>query len=179
MLETTVSLDYLPDDDARGWATGEPFTDDPNAFPEERFPPEPVCFRVTRGQKGTLKVLYSAPALVMTKALAAALQRAGVDNLQLFQAEITQGRTTHDDYQACNVVGLVDAADRSKSALDPDLPWFDRLVLQEQADHWPLLFRLKGAPWQLMVHERVKDFLQAEGFGSLEFTDPSKMSRQT
>lgn len=177
-MERTVLLEYVPDDDMRSWSSGEAFGDDPHGFPEEARPPEPVRFRVPTGHSGTLKALYEAPAPVMKTELADALRAAGVDNVQWFAAEIEWvGGDRETDYEAFNVVGLIDAADRSRSHHDPDLNWFDTLLLSEHQADWPLMFRLKGAPHHLMVHQQVRAHLEEAGFDMLQFTDPQQPRR--
>lgn len=179
LAEDPAMLTYLPDDDARGWETGVKFSTDPNDFPEEQEPETPVQFEIRDGNQGALREMWEAPAPVMTKKLAKALQEAGVANIDEYDAtidDLTNGQT-HTDYVAFNIVGLVAATDHANSDYDAEIRWFDQLALDESAPRETLLFRLKDAPYHIIVHERVKKYLEDAGFDSLQFTDPKKYSR--
>src|SRR3712207_5808238 len=73
---------------------------------------------------------YYPGARVMSKRLVETLQGAGVDNLQTFPAEITNGATGEviGDYVVVNIVGMVSAANTAASVATPvaDVQHFQR-----------------------------------------------------
>lgn len=159
-------LTYLPDDDARGWETGQRFSTDPHDFPEEQVPPEPVRFRIAPSNAGALRELWEAPAPVMTRRLADALRAAGVTHLDTYAAVIEDvaAGVVHDDYVAFNLVGLAVVRDGRLQWLDPHA--------FGSAEPPPLcMFRLKSMPYYIIVHARIRAALEAAGFDTLRFTD--------
>jgi hypothetical protein len=112
--------------------------------------------------------------------LIAAMQEAGVDNLDLYDAVIYDPDTKkrYTNYKAVNIIGAIAAADMSKSkaTVHPGGPVidveFDELVLDETRTGGVLIFRLAEATGTILVHERLRDHLLAKGFTALEFLDP-------
>ncbi len=96
---------------------------------------------------------------VMSAQLADVLIRAGVDNLQVFPARITDPNTNmvYVDYVAVNVVGLVECADMARSDHAPlaDLFFFHKLVIVPEKARDLLLFRLAESPIDIIVNERI------------------------
>jgi hypothetical protein len=120
----------------------------------------------------------------MREDLVEAIQEAGVDNLQVYSAIIRDpdSGATHTNYKAVNIVGLVSALDRAKADIEPDPPFGNLAMLLNSA---PLdeskagdarLFRLAEKRSMIVIHESVKDFLQARGFNNLTFTNPAEWS---
>ena len=146
-----------------------PFTVEPDE--DDREPDEP----------GVLLEMYQDSYVLMTKRLVDALQEAGVDNLQLFDAVISDPRTgmVSADYKVVNVVGVVACADLGKSTYTTsgapliDVS-FDSLAIDEKRAGGLLLFRLAESLSAIIVHERVKSHLLAKGFDMLTFRDPAK-----
>jgi len=172
MGDDPAPLTYLPDEDARGWETGVPFSDDPMDFPEEREPPTPIRFCIHLDDAGALRELWEAPAPVMTRRLARAIRAAGVTNLDLYDAVIDDRPTgqTHTDYVAFNIIGLARAAEEPLGEQAP-LRWVDEDVFRSGAPPEFLLFRLASMPYYIIVHERVKAHLERAGFGSLRYSE--------
>ena len=118
-----------------------------------------------RETPGIMKALYAEESVpVMRDDLVETLVAAGVDNLELFPAVITDPMTgeEHTNYKAFNVVGLVAAADlgaskmmgtTSSTLIDAD---FASLVLDESKAHGLLLFRLAENVSAIVVDERVR-----------------------
>lgn len=114
--------------------------------------------------------------------LIAALQEAGVDNLDLYQAELIDpdnGRR-YKTHKAVNVIGVVAAADLERSAaiVNPGGPIidvsFDSLVLDETKARGALMFRLAEAAGEILVHRSVRDHLRQKGYTKLWFINPKK-----
>ena len=145
------------------------FTVEPDE--DDREPDEP----------GVLLEMYQDSYVLMTNRLVDALHEAGVDNLQLFDAVISDPRTgsISADYKVVNVVGVVACADLGRSTYTAtgtpliDVS-FDRLVIDPQRAGGLLLFRLAESLSAIIVHERVKSHLLAKGFDMLTFRDPAK-----
>ena len=114
--------------------------------------------------------------------LIAALQRGGVDNLDLYNAAVieTDNQTRHTNYKAANIIGAIAAADMGLSnatvnmggpVIDVD---FDGLVVDEKKTRGSLMFRLAESVHTILVHEKLRDHLLKEGFHKLEFLDPKE-----
>jgi hypothetical protein len=119
--------------------------------------------------------------------LAQALKDAGVDNLQFFPAIIhdPESGKSYTNYKTFNLVGLVSAADMSKSegeSLTGGPPlidvFFTKLVLDESKTHNILMFRLAEAPSTILVHQSVKDYLEKNfpAYDDLEFYKTSEVA---
>lgn len=118
--------------------------------------------------------------------LIAAMRECGVNNLQCFQAVLQdpEGDRQHTNYQVVNIVGLIAAADLSKSTytvppsggppvIDTE---FDHLVIDEAKPRNQLLFRLAESTMAIMVHENLRGFLVARGFDDLVFHEPGEVA---
>jgi len=141
---------------------------------------EPLELELDPAQPGPLKEMYNLEMLVMSERLVEALQKAGVDNLQVFRAVIADPvtGTRRTDYRVVNIVGCVAAADLANSVwttpsgppiVDVD---FDSLVIDERRAGGLLLFRLAECISAIVVHRAVREALLAAGFSSLTFMDP-------
>lgn len=160
-------LSYRPDHPLRRWTAGQRF---------ENPPPEPVRATVKAGYSGVMAEFWDVPVPLMTKRLHEALVAAGVSNLDVFQAEITDPSTqqVYTDYVAFNLIGKVAAADMDKSVYDPSIPWFDAVAINNLAARGQLLFRLAESTNAIMIHEGVKARLEAAGINTLTFVPPDK-----
>jgi len=126
-----------------------------------------------------MNMLYDSKAFpLIHKSLLEALTAAGVNNLELFPARITNPNTgeVHEDYQAFNVVGLVSAADLEKSTLmnEADTPTlldtdFDSLVIDESKTMGFRLFRLAENCSAIVVDEKVKAAVEERGIPGIVF----------
>ncbi len=144
-------------------------------------PAEPIVVRWDPDTQGFKKSYYDATIPLMRRELIEALQAAGVDNLECFDARIDTPATGEQDtgYMAVNVIGAVAAADLAQSKfsdysgrrrIDMD---FDSLVLKPQAPRGALLFRLAECTSGLVVHARVKEHLESLGGFGLSFVEPT------
>ena len=104
--------------------------------------------------------------------LIAALEAFGVNNLDKYPVSITDpddGRV-YTNYKAVNIIGVVSAADMSKSKyeLSDGIPLidvaFDELVLKENEIQNLLMFRLAESLTTILVHESVRNYLIEKGF---------------
>ena len=133
-----------------------------------------------------INMLYDCESVpAMHNSLLKALQSAGVNNLELFPARITNPNTgeVHEDYQAFNVVGLVSAADLDNSTLmnESDTPTlldtdFDSLVIDESKTMGFRLFRLAENCSAIVVDEKVKAAVEERGIPGIVFYGPGEWS---
>ncbi len=149
-------------------------------------PPEgPVLFRAHSRRRGNLKAMYELSALLVREDLLQAILDSGVDNLQVFEAIVQDptGGVDHINYRACNVIGVVAAADMQRSVLMHDETVtgldhdFAELVLDEAripAD--VLLFRLAESTSAIVVHQRVREEIEARGIEGMIFYEPGEWS---
>jgi hypothetical protein len=175
-------LGYQPDDPFRSWASGDRFSTDPAAESYDRPPPEPVHAEILKGYSGIMAEFWDDPVPLMTKRLHKALLAAGVDNLDVYQAEIVDPKTkaVNQDYVAFNIVGKISAADLKKSQVDPgnrskmvsmDL---NSVAIDEGKARGALLFRLAESVNAIVVHEKVKQAILAQGINTLTFIPPEQ-----
>ena len=138
--------------------------------------PVPVRIFLDPEAPGILLPMYYKGVLLMSDALIAALQSAGVSNLELFDAILTD-ETNHreySNYKLVNIVGAIAAADLAQSAHTPhgkplfDVD-FDSLVIDEKKTRGALMFRLAENVSGIVVHESVKDAVLKAGIEHLDF----------
>ena len=166
-------LDYPLIDGVDSWIAGSRF--DPP-------PPVPIQLSWDPNTRGSKKQFYDATIPLAHRELIAALRGAGVDNLDCYQAAITDSLTgaLDEDYLAVNVIGLVRAADLAQSiysdpsgrgSVDMD---FDSLMLSTTAARNLLLFRLAECVTGIVVHDAVKRALELRGGFGLTFVPPEQ-----
>ncbi len=105
---------------------------------------------------------------LMSNRLVEALKSSGVDNIELFEAQIVNeaGGGKISGYQVVNVLGLVSAADprASKSRPLANVRSFQKLVLDESRTRGLLLFRLAESLTDIIIAEKVAKRVQDGGF---------------
>lgn len=175
-------LTYKRDHPMRSWASGRRFVDDPTTFPALRRPPEPVVAEVAAGYSGIMAEMWQTPVPLMTKRLHQALLGAGVDNVDVYAAEIIDPATgkKYSDYVAFNIVGKIAAADLQRTQVAPNSPDrmismdVDSLAVDEGATHGALMFRLAESVNAILVHERVRQQIEGAGINTLTFIEPEQ-----
>jgi uncharacterized protein DUF1629 len=149
-------------------------------------PPETVIEIVARIDSKASERIYPElswnPLPLMSRRLVAAFQSAGVTNLQTYEtrlANIPEGNPTPEDYYlAVNVIGLVAAADLAKSETDSELPErmismdFHSLAVDPMKARDALMFRLAENISAVLVHERIKKFVESKGITTLTWYEP-------
>lgn len=161
-----ATLDY--DDSAdpdflRSWMSGDRF-DVP--------PPTPLVLTRETAPDTVLAELWQSPVTLMSKRLHAALLAAGVSNLDIYPAEIhdpAQG-LVHDDYVAFNLIGRIAAAD---SLRRHDDVLISAPEISSARVDGALMFRLAEAVNTIVVHDSVKQAIEAAGIDTLTFIDPA------
>jgi hypothetical protein len=145
---------------------------------------EPLVYTLDPDYPGKMIPMYNIAETLMRADLLNALRAAGVDNLQTFKAVIkdVKSGTDYTDYSAVNIVGVVSAADRDQSTtmegLDSPLidAVFDSLVIDEMKAGGALIFRLAEAVGTIVVHERVKQQIEAAQVPGMTFYEPGEYS---
>lgn len=161
---------YEPDDEERGWIIGQPF---------EAPPPVPVPVSVEPGEEGLTPELTDVPLPLMSRRLAACLSAAGVANIDFYPARVTEqasGRS-HEELLAFNLIGLVAAADLSRSTFSaPDGPLlsvdFDGLAIDPRKVGAADMFRLAESVNGIVVSRRIRQAILDAGITTLEFILP-------
>ena len=129
---------------------------------------------------GIMVPMFNRGILLFRDDLIAAIQSAGVDNLDLYDSVLidpVQG-VRHRNYKAVNIVGLVAAADLDKSVystpsgsalIDTD---FDSVVIDEKKARGILMFRMAECVSAIVIHEKVKTSIEKAGIPHLNFIEP-------
>lgn len=116
---------------------------------------------------------YSGDSL-MSKRLIAALEKAGVDNLQQFETELVDEKSgaVNNDYSVVNIIGLVSCAniEESKTSELGSSYYFHDLVIDPKKIGDLLMFRLKESMINVLVEEKVAQAIKAGGFRGLLLT---------
>jgi len=169
-------LNYKPDHPFRSWMSGSRFVTDATGPAFRHAPPEPIRVEVKPGYEGVFVEFWDSPLPLMSKRLVAALQAAAVTNVDTYQTEIfdSKANRTVRDYVAVNIIGKIAAADLSKSSHDPSIPWFDSVVIDPKSAHEALMFRLAESVNAIVVHEKVKKYLEEHGIDTLTFIPPEQ-----
>lgn len=158
------------------WYLGRPITD---------AVPQPLVYTLDPDYGGKPKAMYGEKAIpVMRDDVVAALTGAGVDNIQYFDALLKDpaSGTEYRNYKAFNIVGLVACADMSASQLMGTAPArigdtdFASLVIDESKAGGMLMFRLAENIGAIVVHERVKQAIEAAGIPGFVFYGPGEWS---
>jgi hypothetical protein len=143
-------------------------------------PPEvPVVAVIREGDEdGELLPYFDTPQLI-SDAFYETLLEAGVDNMDVYEAIIVDVEDTveYSGYKAMNLLGLVSATDMNKTEFYDNNPSrlidasIKRLVIDEAATQGFLMFRLAESTDIVLVHEKVKQAIEAKGFHSIVFDE--------
>lgn len=129
----------------------------------------PWPFTLKHGRPDPLQLAdFYSSAKLMSNRLIETLKSAGADNLQLFDAEITNERTGEriDGYRVVNILGLVAAADPAASQSRPlaDVRFFEKLAVDESCARGHLMFRLAESLNDIIIAEKVAKQIAAGNF---------------
>ena len=136
--------------------------------------PVPLIFTTRHSAQEPPKGMHSRLIPVMSDSLIAALQQAGVDNLQCFPAEMRSSvdGTVWKNYQVVNVIGLISCADLNPSEFTriidrpgedtSPLMAFENLKIDPARSREALLFRLAESPGTIVVAGSVVECLRAQ-----------------
>lgn len=137
--------------------------------------PTPMLFEIDTEISGSkMPSLFLEAGPLFEKSLYEAFIRAGIDNIEVFPAIITNPETgdVFDSYVGVNIVGLVSCADMSSSEYDElaDSYVMRRLVINPINTRGLLLFRLFEDPMQILVSDQVVANIETQRFPDLLLT---------
>lgn len=154
-------------------------------------PPDPLLFTLKRISPNAsdhgpeLPSFLNAAIPLFKRSLLAALAACGVDNIDAYNVDLRDPETDSviRDYRAVNLIGMIAAADMAKSdaTVHPGGPalidvTFDKLVVDTSRTRQVKMFRLAEATKTILVHQSVKDHLEASGFDDLVFYRPENVA---
>lgn len=156
----------------RSWMLGAPFS---------APPAEPIELEWDPDSRGERKAIYDISIPLYHRDVLAALDEAGVDNLDTYAVRIRDRALDEccEDYRAVNVIGLVAAADLEQSShSDPGGRGlvsidFDGVHIDPAKAHGLRMFRLAECVSGVLVSAPVRVRLEAGRFG-LRFVAPSQ-----
>ena len=137
--------------------------------------PLPMQYQLDEGYPdGIVKMLYGNKAYpVMHQNLAKVLEAAGVNNLELFPAEILNPDTkvVYTDYLAFNIVGILSAMDVEKSvAMDKYLEiGFESVFFKKETQSSLQVFRLAENCSAICVSESIKKAVEEAAIEGIVF----------
>jgi hypothetical protein len=166
---------YMPKDglDFEGvesWALGRPFA---------KPPPDPIRIELVpvADFTGEPASMFDRYMCLMSPPMVDALRRCGVDNIDTYPAVLVDNANEREfRYFAVNILGLVAAADLSKSQwsnfdsaarLDTH---FESLAVDPAKARGHLMFRLAEDTGTIIVHAKVKQALESAGIPMLRFS---------
>jgi hypothetical protein len=138
---------------------------------------EPVQATINpQNKKGILLPLYGVPQ-IMRRDLYETLVGAGVDNIDVYAAVVTQedGTVVSNDYVAYNIIGAVKAADLSATEFAPENPsrmvdaGVEKMAISDEKAKGLLLFRSAESIRLIVVHENVRKAIEAKGIANIAF----------
>lgn len=168
-----MKLAYKKDHRGRSFLLGKRFS----ATAEKEFerpPPEPIVLTIDPSPDyagAPMPTFLSQPVPLMSRALCEVIRGAGVDNIDVYRAELRRadGSLASDDYYVFNLLGVISAVDLKNSTFDPAQPdheiamSFDSLAIDKKAARDFLMFRLHENITTIIIHERVKKAIEASG----------------
>ncbi|NOY62395.1 MAG: hypothetical protein GXP10_04440 [Gammaproteobacteria bacterium] len=143
--------------------------------------PEPIHieFEPLRGYQGLPMEYLDLGIPIMSERLSAALLASGVDNIDFYDAILTNSSTGETyQYKAFNIIGKIAMADLAASdyiGYDQKLVanvGFKNLVVDEAKAKNLLMFRLAENINAVMIHEKVRKYLLNAGIDTLTFIEP-------
>ena len=150
---------------ASRWITGKVMND----------PKQPIKVEFWQNGGNGLAEMFHDSIPLFSKELVQALQSAGVNNLQTFPVSIVEreGLDIDQEYLAVNIVGCIKCVDMNKSEhtdiAGQQVFAFRQLVIDETKTQGQLMFRLAESLTSIIVHEKVKTYLDKQNFKYLSF----------
>jgi hypothetical protein len=156
-----------------GWLLGKPF---------QKPPKQPVSVRIRPGHEHGVLLDFFGTARLMSSAFYEALANAGVSNLEVYDAVLrsSDGSSQYEGYKAFNLIGLVDAADLTRSRFNEDVrsrsmdASIESLTIDPDRAQGHLMFRLKQYAAAVVVHQRLREAIEARAFPNVIFREPSE-----
>jgi len=168
------------------WVGGYFFS--PEREQDDMQPPvEPILLEVKAEKQPPLRYygeMFWVDIPLMSRRLVKALREAGVDNLQTYATKLTNLQEPNpppeDHYLAVNIVGCIAAADLKKSQTNPEVSDkmmsmdFHSLAIDPTKTRNALMFRLAEDLSAVLVHERVRQYVESRGIDTLTWYNPEQ-----
>jgi hypothetical protein len=143
--------------------------------------PVPEPLEVVLDGDGILMPMFNRGVLLFSDDLVLAIREAGVDNIDCYATVLVDpiGNKRYTNYKAVNIVGLVAAADLTKSqySMPSGRPLidtnFDSLAIDDSKARGLLLFRLAECVSAIVIHSRVREAVEQRGIPYLAFVEPA------
>ena len=144
-------------------------------------PETPVTAPIVTGYERADQLDYFGTPPIMSERFHQALVDAGVDNLDVYDAVLTgdDPKIRYEGYKAFNIIGLIKAADRTRTRFSPDNASrsidasIETLVIDPENARGLRMFRLAEYSGAVIVHESVKCALEKYAFPHIVFQDPA------
>lgn len=112
---------------------------------------------------------YDSAGPIFDRRLIEVIQKAGVDNLEVFPAVLkieATGEELRDSHLAVNIIGLVSCADMDESEAEPiaGSHFFLKLKIDPEQTRDLLMFRVAEQPLEIVVHEKVAQAIKDGNF---------------
>lgn len=154
-----------------GWYGGRRF---------QKQPQEPVVVKIQPNNERSELLPYFGTATLMRNDFYQALRETGVDNIDVYEAIIQSkdGDIAYKGYKAFNLIGLIRAADLGRTDFNdpPASRLIDASIKKLEIDltktNGLLMFRLAEYVGAVLVHEKVKESIEAKRFPNVRFTLP-------
>ena len=142
--EEQARVSHLPEIGNQGWFSGARFTSPV---------PSPLVVSILEGYEDRGMPPYFPTRMLMRQDLVACIQKAGVDNLDVYPAIIRDNldNIEYDEYRAVNIIGVISVADPARTVFNPGHASrlidadIDSLAIDESKANGALLFRLAEA----------------------------------
>ena len=152
------------------WGFGKPFSKEPE---------ELISVTILDGHENRELLPYFDAEPVMSNEFYLALMEAGVDNLDAYDCILRSedGSVEFTGFKAVNIIGVISATGEGTEftgdsrLIDASM---DKVTIAANKIHGTLMFRLAENLSTVIVHERVKSYLEKKGFPSIVFRDPGR-----
>lgn len=167
-------LSYFPDptDDplVDDWLFGSPFVNPVK---------QPIVATILEGYEQADLMPYYDSEPIMSNAFHQALIEAGVDSLDAYDCILRSedGTIEYKGFKAVNIIGVIRATGDGtvftgeSRLIDASM---DKVVIDSRKTMNALMFRLAENLSTVVVHERVKRYIEKKGFSSIVFREPSE-----
>ena len=163
-----TGLPQLPDFMKNNWMYGRPFT---------IAPEEPMMVKIDEGDDDCQEVAFHENPAIASDAFIDALLEVGVDNIDTYEV-ILKSSTDENfqihGYKAFNIIGRISLAGPDTTFLTESRQ-IDASIENYQpkpvVNEIPYIFRLAESISTIVIHEKVKNNLEAKGFKRLDIVE--------
>ncbi|HEV8263943.1 MAG TPA: hypothetical protein VGQ06_03260 [Gemmatimonadales bacterium] len=145
-------------------------------------PTEPVVVPIQPGYERAELLPYFGTPPVMSNEFFETLKGAGVDNIETYDAVLQSedGTVQHRGFKAFNIVGLISAADLTRTKFSSNNPerlidaGIESLAIDPNKPKGLLMFRLAENVGAVIVHDKVRRAIESKPFLHVVFREPSQ-----